>query len=305
MPRYSSSVDGAELFYRYYTPEGRPPVLTTEVPLAAKSLTLVLLHQWPLSSRMYDSILLPLCETHGYRVIAPDRRGFGKSEWAGHDSTTPIGYKELGQDLSDLLERIQPGPFVFVATSMSTGEALMAYLNSPYIQENCQGMIWISTCLPYPTASPQNPKAPPQSAWDAALTAIRQDRPNFIANGFRGPFGVGTSGSVTDKQIAFFENIFWENDPIALERCLQIFSREDLSVQIKRFGQLFQKPFLLIHGGGDGGVPAEVSAEIVQKSVPGAKLTIYDEGGHVLVLNYTDRLLNDIVNFVVDIARRN
>jgi pimeloyl-ACP methyl ester carboxylesterase len=141
-------------------------------------------------------------------------------------------------------------------------------------------MIWISTCLPYPTASPLNPKAPPQSAWDAALTAIRQDRPNFIANGFRGPFGVGTSGSVTDKQIAFFENIFWENDPIALERCLQIFSREDLSVQIKRFGQLFQKPFLLIHGGGDGGVPAEVSAEIVQKSVPGAKLTIYDEGGH-------------------------
>jgi pimeloyl-ACP methyl ester carboxylesterase len=183
-------------------------------------------------------------------------------------------------------------------------------------------MIWISTCLPYPTASPQNPKAPPQSAWDAALTAIRQDRPNFIADGFRGPFGVGTSGSVTDKQIAFFENIFWENDPIALERCLQIFSREDLSVQIERFGQLFQKPFLLIHGGGDGGVPAEVSAELVQKSVPGAKLIIYNEGGHgelaafnaklsmtnqdriVLVLNYADRLLDDIVNFVADIAGR-
>jgi hypothetical protein len=138
MPRYSSSVDSAELFYRDYAPEGRPPVLATELPQAARSLTLVLLHQWPLSSRMYDSILLPLCETHGYRVIAPDRRGFGKSEWAEHDSTAPIGYKELGQDLSGLLERIQPGPFVFVATSMSTGEALMAYLNSPYIQENCQ-----------------------------------------------------------------------------------------------------------------------------------------------------------------------
>lgn len=138
MPRYSSSVDGADLFYRYYTPEGRPPALTAEVPLAAKSLTVVLLHQWPLSSRMYDSILLSLCETHGYRVIAPDRRGFGKSEWTGHDPTAPIGYKELGKDLSGLLERIQPGPFVFVATSMSTGEALMAYLSSPYIEENCQ-----------------------------------------------------------------------------------------------------------------------------------------------------------------------
>ncbi|KAI1028543.1 hypothetical protein LB503_002768 [Fusarium chuoi] len=281
MPRYSSSVDGAELFYRYYAPEGRPPALATELPLAAKSLTLVLLHQWPLSSRMYDPILLPLCETHGYRVIAPDRRGFGKSEWSGHDPTVPIGYKELAQDLSGLLEKIQPGPFVFVATSMSTGEALMAYLNSSYIQENCQGMLWISTCLPYPSASPQNPKAPPQSAWDDAVMAIRQDRPHFLANGFKGPFGVGSSGSVPEKQVAFFENIFWENDPFALERCIQIYSREDLSVQLKQFGQDFQKPFLLIHGGGDGAMPPEVSAELVQKAVSGAKLTIYEEGGHV------------------------
>jgi non-heme chloroperoxidase len=138
MPRYSSSVDGAELFYRYYAPEGRTPALTTQLPQPTKSLTLVLLHQWPLSSRMYDSILLQLCETHGYRVIAPDRRGFGKSDWAGQQPKAPISYKELGQDLSGLLERIQPGPFVFVAASMSTGEALLAYLNSSYIQENCQ-----------------------------------------------------------------------------------------------------------------------------------------------------------------------
>ncbi|KAF5721537.1 hypothetical protein FGLOB1_188 [Fusarium globosum] len=128
------------------------------------------------------------------------------------------------------------------------------------------------------------------------------DKPNFIANGFRGPFGVGTSGSVTDKQIAFFENSFWENDPIALERCLRIFTQEDLSMQVKRLGQIFGKPFLLIHGGGDGGVPTEISAELVQKSVPRAKLTIYGNGGHVLVLNYADRLLDDIINFVESIS---
>jgi pimeloyl-ACP methyl ester carboxylesterase len=138
MPRYSSSVDGAELFYHYYTPEGRPAPLAGEPASAAKSLTLVLLHQWPLTSRMYDSIILGLCETHGYNVIAPDRRGFGKSDWSGPQSTAAIGYKELGQDLSGLLEKVQPGPFVFVASSMSTGEALLAYLYSPYVQENCQ-----------------------------------------------------------------------------------------------------------------------------------------------------------------------
>lgn len=125
---------------------------------------------------------------------------------------------------------------------------------------------------------------------------------------------------VTDKQIAFFENIFWENDPIALERCLRIFTQEDLSMQVKSLGQIFGKSFLLIHGGGDGGVPAEISAELVQKSVPGAKLTIYDDGGHgkfalfnsslittkqdhiVLILNYADRLLDEIINFVESIS---
>ncbi|KAJ3453825.1 hypothetical protein MRS44_018457 [Fusarium solani] len=305
MPRHSSSVDGAELFYHYYTPEGRPAPLAGEPASAAKSLTLVLLHQWPLTSRMYDSIILGLCETHGYNVIAPDRRGFGKSDWSGPQSTAAIGYKELGQDLSGLLEKIQPGPFVFVASSMSTGEALLAYLDSPYVQENCQGMLWISTCLPYPTASPENPKALPQSAWDETLQGIRQDRPNFLGNAFGGPFGVGTSGSVSDKQIAFFEKTFYEADPVAVERCLKVWTRENLFGEVKRFGQIFNKPFLLIHGGGDGGVPAEVSAELVQKAVPGSKLITYDVGGHVLVLAHADRLLDDIVRFAASIEGQN
>ncbi|KAG5658695.1 hypothetical protein KAF25_010876 [Fusarium avenaceum] len=302
MPRYSSLVDGAELFYHYYTPEGRPAPLTGEPASAARSLTLVLLHQWPLTSRMYDSIILGLCETHGYNVIAPDRRGFGKSDWSGPQSTAAIGYKELGQDVSGLLEKIRPGPFVFIASSMSTGEALLAYLDSPYVQENCQGMLWISTSLPYPTASPENPKALPQSVWDETLQGIRQDRPNFPGKAFRGPLGVGSSGSVSDKQIKFFEKTFFEADPVAVERCLKVWTRENLFGEVMRFGQIFNKPLLLIHGGSDGGVPAEVSAELVQKSVPGAKLIIYDEGGHVLVLAYADRLLDDIINFIESIA---
>ncbi|KAM0236999.1 hypothetical protein ACHAP5_009195 [Fusarium lateritium] len=80
---------------------------------------------------MYNSVILGLCETHGYNVIAPDRGGFDKSDWSGLQHTAAIGYKELAQDISDLLEKIKPGPFVSVASSMSTGEALLAYLDSP------------------------------------------------------------------------------------------------------------------------------------------------------------------------------
>ncbi|KAF5603995.1 Arylesterase [Fusarium pseudocircinatum] len=243
MPRYSSSVDGAELFYRHYASEGRAPATNP-----AKSLALIYLHQWLLSSRMYDSIPLSLCETHGCRVIAHDRRGFGKSDWFGQDPSfhwVQGAWTRLGE------------------TAKRSWRISIAHMYR--------------------------------------ITA----RPSFIANRFKGPFGDPRSGSVTEKQVASFENIFSEADPFAVERCQQIYSSEDLAEDLKRFGHNFHKHFLLIHGVSDKAVPAEVSAELVQELVPGAKLTIYAEGGHVLVLAYSDRLLEDIVKFTEGITGYN
>lgn len=141
-------------------------------------------------------------------------------------------------------------------------------------------MIWISTCLPYPVASPKNPTALPRSAWDSTLTALRKDRTNFIANNFNGTFGVGTSGSVSETEIDFYEGLFFDADPVAVERCFQIFTSEDLSEEMRTFGQAFDKPFLLIHGGSDSGVPVETSAGPVKKLVSQARLHVYEGGGH-------------------------
>lgn len=74
--------------------------------------------------------------------------------------------------------------------------------------------------------------------------------------------------------------IFSEADPIAAERCRQIYTSEDLLEAIQTFGQTFDKPFLLIHGGSDGGVPVEASAELIQKLVAHARLRVYEGGGH-------------------------
>ncbi|KAH6695697.1 Alpha/Beta hydrolase protein [Plectosphaerella plurivora] len=299
MPHYKSPVDGTTLFYRSYGPESRPHPFEGKKPsIAAQKVTLVFLHQWPLSSRMYDSIILSLCETHRFRIVAPDRRGFGKSEWNKTYSEGGTGYKELGQDVTGLLEHLQIGPFVFVAASMGTGEALSAYSSSTYVQENCRGMIWISTCLPYPVASPENPKALPRAAWDGTLKTVREDRFNFLANGFKGPFGIGTRGTYSEKELSFYEKIFFEADPVAVERCLQIFSTENLTEEVKKFGQTFDKPFLLIHGEHDGGVAVDAGSGLVQKLVPQAELKVYEGGGHVLVLGYTDRLRDDILAFI-------
>lgn len=157
-------------------------------------------------------------------------------------------------------------------------------------------MVWISTCLPHPVASPEFPDALPRKVWDLTLASLRIDRPNFIANGFNGPFGAGTLGAVSEKELSFYEGIFFAADPMAVERCLQIYTSEDLSHEIHAFGKTFDHPFLLIHGGSDGGVPLAASAELVKYLVPKAQLTVYEGGGHSL-LNLLD-FSGYVANFI-------
>ncbi len=73
-----------------------------------------------MSSKMYEHLLVPLCETYRFRIIAPDRRGFGKSEWAT-PSTKSVNYDVFVADLVALLEHTDVGKMVFVAASMGAG----------------------------------------------------------------------------------------------------------------------------------------------------------------------------------------
>ena len=87
---------------------------------------------------MYDPLLVSLSESHRYPCIAPDRRGFGNSDWGNAVTEGGVTYNVLAQDVADLLETTKPGPFVLIATSMGTGEALLAYSKSAYMREHCE-----------------------------------------------------------------------------------------------------------------------------------------------------------------------
>ncbi|KAF5009418.1 hypothetical protein FDECE_4350 [Fusarium decemcellulare] len=281
MPRYTSFFDGAHLFYRDFVPANKPPPFQPISNAEARqSLTLVFLHQWPLSSRMYDPLLLNLCETHRFRCIAPDRRGFGQSDWSGPENNGDIDYSVLARDVVDLLEKLKPGPFVFVAASMGTGETVLAHSISDYVKDNCKGFVWISTSLPLPVASADFPNAPPRELWDTVLAFLRSNRSQFVSANFQGPLGVGSGSKVSDKDIEMFERIFDAADALAIERAAQIFTSEDLTGDLIKFGQEKKGPLLLIHGGADGGVPLSSSAERVQKRIPDAQLVVYEGGGH-------------------------
>ena len=126
MPTFTSPSDGVSLHYRIYTPNTAP-----------KPLTLVFLHGWPMSARMWEHLMPTFVLTNHFRCIAPDRRGFGRSDWATKDSGV-ISWDVFVGDLAGLLEEFGVQEFVFVASSMGCTESLLAYQRSEFIQKRCK-----------------------------------------------------------------------------------------------------------------------------------------------------------------------
>jgi pimeloyl-ACP methyl ester carboxylesterase len=140
MPRFSSPFDGAQLFYRDYKPSPSSTAFRVNVQYDAKELpTLVFIHGWPYSSLMYEELMVPLCETYRFRCIASDRRGFGKSDWNGHQAiNSQITYEVFADDTAHLLKTLNVGPFVIIASSMGPGESILAHSRCRYFQQNCK-----------------------------------------------------------------------------------------------------------------------------------------------------------------------
>lgn len=133
MPRLNSPIDGAQLFYRDYK-----PATPTDSP------ALLFIHGWPYSSLMYENLLISLSQQHNIRCIAPDRRGFGNSDWDGPTGTSGmrISYQTFADDTAHIVEKVALRSFVVVASSMGPGESLLAYLSSSYFQENCKVRVY-------------------------------------------------------------------------------------------------------------------------------------------------------------------
>lgn len=134
MPQFTSPVDGAQLFYRDYK-----PVATISEKVDTTKPALVFIHGWPYSSLMWEDFTVPLCEFQGFRCIASDRRGFGKSDWEGPQASTEVTYQTFAQDTAYLLEDVlKLGPFVVVANSMGPGESVLALEESEHFRQNCK-----------------------------------------------------------------------------------------------------------------------------------------------------------------------
>jgi non-heme chloroperoxidase len=155
MPRFTAPSDGTQLFYRDYRPTTSPSPYRPANPVSANTnnsnnnhaeIALVMLHGSPMSSVMFESIMLRLCESYRIRCVAPDRRGFGKSDW---DSSSTLECTEatLAGDVAGLVEKLRLGPFIFVGSSLGAPESVLAHGMSVYIRENCKVIILMTFIL--------------------------------------------------------------------------------------------------------------------------------------------------------------
>ncbi|WP_174279935.1 alpha/beta fold hydrolase [Sphingomonas bacterium] len=270
---YIKTRDGTDLYVKDWG-QGRP---------------VVLLHGWPLSSDMWDPQAMALADA-GFRAIAYDRRGFGRSgqPWSGYD------YDTLADDLADVIEASGATDATIVGFSMGGGE--VARYMSRHGGKNVVGAALVSSVTPYMLQTDDNPHGVPQSTFDQITDGIKQDRYKFFRDTFIPQFfGVGyISRPVSDDVMDWSAAVAAQASLKATLACAQSFGHTDFRPDLAAF----RVPTLIIHGTSDATVPIDASARATAKGIAGSQLVEYDGEPHGLNVTASDRLTKDLLTFL-------
>jgi non-heme chloroperoxidase len=247
--------DNATLFYKDGS-EGQPIVFS---------------HGWPLSADAWDEQLL-FFASRGYRVIAHDRRGHGRSSptWSGNDMDT------YADNLAELIERLELKNAILVGHSTGGGE-VTRYLGR-HGSERVAKLALIGAVPPLLLKTETNPAGLPLPALDSLLF-YGANRP-----------GAKVSEGLRDQ--------FWlrcmQADIKAAYDCIKAFSETDFTEDLKRI----DVPTLVLHGDDDQIVPIAVSALRSSKLLADATLTVYPGAPHGLTATHRDRFNSDLLAFI-------
>ena len=271
---YIKTRDGTDLYVKDWG-SGRPVILT---------------HGWPLDADMWDAQAMALAN-NGFRVIAYDRRGFGRSgqPWGGYT------YDTLADDLADVMKATgADSDATIVGFSMGGGE-IARYMS----RHGGKGVVaagLISSVVPYMLQTQDNPHGVPQSMFDQIRDGIVEDRPKFFRHSFVPQFyGVGyISRPVSDPVIDWSTSVAMMAGLKPTLACLEAFSHTDFRGDLAAF----RVPTLIVHGTGDQTVPIDASGRAAARGIAGSQLVEYDGEPHGLNVTASDRLTQDLLTFL-------
>ena len=248
----------------------------------------ILLHGWPLSSDSWDDQAMAIANA-GYRAIAYDRRGFGRSSqpWSGYD------YDTLADDLAAVIEQTGAHDATLVGFSMGGGE--VARYMSRHAGKGVAKAALVSSVVPFMLKTADNPKGTESSAFDAMTQGMTEDRAKFFGGFFKDFFGVGMlSQPVSDEMLQWARNVSMQAGLNATLGCAQSFATTDFRPDLAAF----KVPTLIIHGTADKTVPIDAAGRAAAKGIAGSMLIEYEDAPHGLFATHKARLTKDLLTFL-------
>jgi non-heme chloroperoxidase len=265
--------DGTEIYYKDWG-TGQPVVFS---------------HGWPLSADSWEAQMLFMA-SNGYRCIAHDRRGHGRSSqpWNGNDMDT------FADDLSQLIETLDLKRVFLIGFSMGGGE-VSRYIGRHGTKRLAKAAL-IAAVPPLMLKTAANPSGLPMEVFDGIRTASMADRSQLYKDLAAGPFfGANRPGAKVSQGT---KDSFWHQGMHAGHKntfdCIKAFSETDFTEDLKKV----DVPMLILHGDDDQIVPIGASAQSAAKLVKNATLKIYAGAPHGLADTHKDRLNADLLAFM-------
>ena len=249
-------------------------------------------HGWPLSSDAWEDQMFFLA-VRGYRCIAHDRRGHGRSSHTltGNDMET------YADDLATLVEALDLRGAIHVGHSTGGGE--VARYIGKYGSKRVAAAVLVGAVTPLMLKTAANPEGTPIDVFDQIRAGVQADRSQFFKNLSAPFYGANRPGSKVSDGL---RESFWLQGMLcgypAAYDCVKAFSETDLAEDLKRF----DIPTLIVHGDDDQIVPIQAAALKSVKLVKGAELKIYKGAPHGLPSTMKDRLNADLLEFIKSLS---
>jgi non-heme chloroperoxidase len=252
-----------------------------------KGQPVVFSHGWPLSADAFEDQMIFLAD-RGYRCIAHDRRGHGRSSqpWDGNEMNT------YADDLAELVESLDLKDAIHVGHSTGGGE-VARYIGRHGTKRVAKAVL-ISAVPPLMLKTAANPAGLPMEAFDQIRTAVLADRSQFWKDLSTPFYGANKPGANVSQGL---RDSFWLQGMMAGHKavydCIKAFSETDFTEDLKKF----DVPTLVLHGDADQIVPIVASGLLSSKIIKGATLKVIPGAPHGMCSTLKDQINAELLAF--------
>ena len=269
--------DGTTIYYKDW---GKGPAITFS-------------HGWPLNSDAWDGQMLFLAQ-HGYRCVAVDRRGHGRSS----QPSTGNNMDGYADDLAAVIDALDLKNVTLIGHSTGGGE--VARYVGRHGSKRVAGAVLVAAVPPIMLRSVANPEGLPMEVFDSIRAGVAGDRSQFYKDLAVQFYGANRPGAQVSQGIL---DQFWlwsmQAGALGAYESVKAFSETDFTEDLKKF----DFPTLVLHGEDDQIVPVKDSAKKSARLIKGAKEIYYPGAPHGLTSTHQDQVNSDLLRFIQESLR--